>query len=136
MLLSVERPFAGAFAVHIPRAMLLLRNGLVPAVLPASVRTCANGQWGFPRNLRDPVVSSAASRTETPGDQLQALAAHSSAQERKQRVEPRYHQAAVTKRGGTGDGKSERLDTTDEAGEQHPVGASGGKRDVGSRNRY
>ena len=54
MLLSVERPFVGAFAVHIPRAMLLLRNGLVQAVLPASVRTCANGQSWFPRNLGGP----------------------------------------------------------------------------------
>ena len=36
MLLSVERPFVGAFAVHIPRATLLHRNGLVSAVLPAS----------------------------------------------------------------------------------------------------
>ena len=79
MLLSVERPFVGAFAVHIPRATLLLRNGLVQAVLPASTRTCANGQSGFPRNLGDPVVSSATSRLELPGDQLQASAAHSSA---------------------------------------------------------
>ena len=36
MLLSVERPFAGAFAVRIPGAALLYRNGLVRAVLPAS----------------------------------------------------------------------------------------------------
>ena len=36
MLLSVERPFVGAFAVHIPRAMLLHCIGLVQAVLPAS----------------------------------------------------------------------------------------------------
>ena len=40
MLLSVERPFAGAFAVHIPRAMLLHRNGLVQAVLSASRNMC------------------------------------------------------------------------------------------------
>jgi hypothetical protein len=38
------------------------------------------------RNLGDPVVSSAESRPELPGDQLQASAAHSSAGERKQRV--------------------------------------------------
>ena len=106
MLLSVERPFVGAFAVHIPRAMLLLRNGLVQAVLPASVRTCANGQLWFPRNLGDPVVSSATSRLELPGYQLQASAAHSSAEERTQRVQPRYHQAKETKRGGTGGRKS------------------------------
>ena len=36
MLLSFERPFVGAFAFEIPRAMLLHRNGLVRAVLPAS----------------------------------------------------------------------------------------------------
>ena len=36
MLLSVERPFVGAFAFDVPRAMLLHCNGLVQAVLPAS----------------------------------------------------------------------------------------------------
>jgi hypothetical protein len=36
MLLSVERPFAGAFAVRGTGAMLLHRSGLVRAVLPAS----------------------------------------------------------------------------------------------------
>ena len=106
MLLSVERPFVGAFAVHIPRAMLLHRNGLVQAVLPASVRTCANGQSRFPRNLGDPVASSATSRSELPGYQLQALAAHSSARERKQRVHPRYRQAKETKCGEMGGRKS------------------------------
>jgi hypothetical protein len=40
----------------------------------------------FPRNLGDPVVSSATSRPELPGYQLQASAAHSSAGERKERV--------------------------------------------------
>src|SRR5215469_1079518 len=36
MLLSAERPLAGAFAVRIPGAAPLHRNGLVPAVPPAS----------------------------------------------------------------------------------------------------
>jgi len=36
MLLSVERPFVGAFAIRIPGAALRHRNGLVRAVLPAS----------------------------------------------------------------------------------------------------
>ena len=36
MLLSAERPFAGALAVRIPGAAPRHRNGLVPAVLPAS----------------------------------------------------------------------------------------------------
>jgi hypothetical protein len=46
----------------------------------------ANGHLGFPRNLGDPVVSSAKSRLELPGDQLQASTAHSSAGEQKERV--------------------------------------------------
>jgi hypothetical protein len=57
----------------------------------------------FPRNLGEPVVSSAESRLEIPGYQLQALAAHSSAMERKQRVAPRYRRAVATKRGGMSD---------------------------------
>ena len=36
--------------------------------------------------MKDPAVSSATSRPELPGDQLQAPAAHSSAGERKERV--------------------------------------------------
>ena len=46
----------------------------------------ANGHLGFPRNLGDPVVSSAKSRPEIPGQQLLASAVHSSARERKERV--------------------------------------------------
>ena len=120
MLLSVERPFVGAFAVHIPRATLLHCSGLVHAVLPASIRTCANGQLRFPRNLGDPVVSSATSRLEIPGDQLQALAAHSSVEERKERVQPKYRQAKETKRGGMDGRKSQHPHITDEAGELVP----------------
>ena len=120
MLLSVERPFVGAFAVHIPRAMLSHRNGLVRAVLPASVRTRANGQLRFPRNLGDPIVSSETSRPEIPGYQLQASAAHSSVEERTQRVQPRYRQAKETKCGGMGGRKSQHPHSTDEAGELVP----------------
>ncbi len=108
MLLSVERPFVGAFAVHIPRATLLHRNGLVQAVLPASTEHVQTGNGGSPRTWENPVRSSANSRSETPGYQLQALAAHSSARERKQRVHPKYRQAVVTKRGGTG-GRSQSV---------------------------
>ena len=85
MLWSVERPFAGAFAFLIPGATLRHCTGLVPAVLPASTEH-GKRKLGFPRNLGDPVVSSAMSRPEIPGDQLQASAAHSSAGERKERV--------------------------------------------------
>src|SRR5580765_4939778 len=86
MLLSVERPFVGASAFHIPGATLRHRTGLVPAVLPASTEH-GKRKWGSPRNLGDPVVSSAQSRPEPPGDQLQASAAHSSAGEQTKRVD-------------------------------------------------
>ena len=86
MLWSVERPFVGASAFHIPGATLLHCTGLVPAVLPASTEH-GKRKWGFPRNLGDPVVSSVKSRPELPGDQLQAPAAHSSAGERTERVD-------------------------------------------------
>ena len=100
--------------------MLLHRNGLVRAVLPASVRTRADGQWRFPRNLGDPVVSSANSRLELPGDQLQASAVHSAAEERTHRVQPRYRQAKATKHGGMDGRKSQHPRSTDEAGELVP----------------
>ena len=58
------------------------------------------------RNLGDPAASSATSRPEIPGQQLQALAAHSSAKERTQRVHPRYRQPKETKRGEMGNRKS------------------------------
>ena len=85
MLLSVERPFVGASAFHIPGATLRHRTGLVPAVLPASTEH-GKRTLGFPRNLGGPVVSSAKSRLEPPGYQLRASAAHSSAKERRERV--------------------------------------------------
>ncbi len=74
--------------------------------LRSRIGTCANGQLGFPRNLGDPVVSSAESRPEIPGDQLQASTAHSSVEERTQRVQPRYRQTKATKCGGTDGRKS------------------------------
>lgn len=85
MLLSVERPLVGASAFHIPGAMLLHRSGLVTAVLPASTE---HGKriLGFPRNLEGPVISSAIFPAGEPGYQLQASAAHSSAEERRKRV--------------------------------------------------
>ena len=64
MLWSVERPFVGASAVHIPGATLLHRSGLVPAVPPASTEH-GKREWGLPRNLGRPTVS--ASITTGPG---------------------------------------------------------------------
>ena len=107
MLLSVERPFVGAFAFRLPRATLLHRNGLVQAVLPASDWNMCKRTIGVPQELgRSCFVSSANSRPEIPGYQLQASAAHSSAGERTQRVQPRYRQAKETKCGGMGVRKS------------------------------
>ncbi len=61
---------------------------------------------GVPQELgRALFCSSAKSRLETPGYQLQASAAHSSVEERRQRVQPRYRQAKETKRGGMAAGR-------------------------------
>ena len=105
MLLSSERPFVGAFAFCIPGATLLCRNGLTQAVPPESDWNMANGQPRFPRNLGEPCSLLGESRLEIPGYQLQALAAHSSATEQTQRVNPRYRQAKETKRGGMAAGR-------------------------------
>ncbi len=51
MLLSVERPFVGAFAVVQPGATLLRRNGLVQAVLPASDWNMCKRAIGIPQEL-------------------------------------------------------------------------------------
>ena len=75
MLLSFERTIlVGAFTVADVGAMLPRLNGLVHAVLPESKNMCKR-TFGFSKNLRDPVVSSAISRPESPGNQLQASAA-------------------------------------------------------------
>ncbi len=105
MLLSSERPFVGASAFCIPGATLLCRNGLTQTVLPESDWNMANGQLRFPRNLGEPCSLLGEFRLEIPGQQLQALAAHSSAKERTQRVQPRYRQAKETKCGGMAAGR-------------------------------
>src|SRR5262249_46184648 len=68
------------------------RCATVLVLCPQSCRrrlNMANGQSGSPRNLGDPAVSSATSRPELPGYQLQAAAAQSSAGERSERVDAR-----------------------------------------------
>ncbi len=106
MLLSVERPFVGAFAFVQPRATLLHceRSG---ASSPAGVglEHVQTDNWGSPGTWENPVRSSANSRLEIPGYQLQVLAAHSSARERTQRVKPRHRQAKETKHGGMAAGR-------------------------------
>ena len=53
MLWSAERPFAGALAFVIPGAALRHRNGLVPAVLPASIEQ-GKRTLGVPQELGTP----------------------------------------------------------------------------------
>src|SRR6516162_4162056 len=53
MLWSVERPFAGAFALLIPGAMLRHCSGLVCAVLPASTEQ-GKRTFGVPQQLGTP----------------------------------------------------------------------------------
>ncbi len=117
MLLSFERPIVGAFAFVIPGATLLLLTGLVQAVLPES-KNMSKRIIGFPRNLGGPVVSSANSRLELPGYQLQASAVGARPpRSEKNECQPRYRQVKATKRGGMDGRKSQRLDSTVEAGE-------------------
>jgi hypothetical protein len=71
MLLSVERPFAGASAFVIPGAALRHRNGLVTAVSPAStehVRTDNRGSPGTCEILSSPQrVPGRETGSTTPG---------------------------------------------------------------------
>jgi hypothetical protein len=106
MPLSFERTIlVGAFAVAGAGAMLLRLNGLVHAVLPES-KNMRKRTFGFSKNLRDPVVSSAISRLEFRVINSWSRRPDSSAAERKERVQPRYHQAKETKRVGMGGRKS------------------------------
>jgi len=106
MLLSAEKPFVGALAFHIPGATLLHRNGLVSAVLPASTEHGRTDNGGSPGTCEILSFPRQQPRLELPGYQLQATAVHSSAEERTQRVTPRYRQTKVTKCGGTDGRKS------------------------------
>ena len=110
MLLSVESPNRGSLCTRASRghAAALQRSG---ASSPAGVglEHVQTDNRGSPGTWENPVRSSAKSRLEIPGHQLQALAAHSSARERKQRVHPRYHQTKETKCGGMAAGRRSAL---------------------------
>ena len=71
---------------------------------------------GFPRNLGGPVASRQLRRGH-PGDQLQARGRRTRRPRERTQGTTWYRQAKATKRGGTGDGESERLDSTGDAGE-------------------
>ena len=134
MLLSVERPFVGASAFHIPGATLLHCSGLVTAVLPASTER-GKQTMGVPQELG----RSCRLLSDNPGRSYRVT----NSRPRRRTSPPgseqnewtrRYRQAKATKCGRTGGRKSLRLDSTAEAGERSPTGARGGKRGVGSWN--
>jgi hypothetical protein len=106
MLVSVESPKRGSLCTWAFRghAAALQWSG---ASSPAGVgwEHVQTDNRGSPGTWENPVRSSANSRLEIPGYQLPALAAHSSARERKQRVHPRYRQAKETKCGGMAAGR-------------------------------
>src|SRR6516164_10557168 len=106
MLWSVERPFVGASAFHIPGATLLHCTGLVPAVLPASAehgkrtvgvprepgRSCRL-LGGNPGRSYRVTNSRPRRRTRPPGSEQNEWTL-------------RYRQAKATKCGGMGGRKS------------------------------
>ena len=63
------------------------RNGLVSAVLPASVWNMCKRTIGVPQELGRACRFLGTSRLEPPGHQLQAWVAHSPTQERTERVQ-------------------------------------------------
>lgn len=110
MLLSVESPKRGSLFSRAFRGHAAAPQGS-GASSPAGVgwEHVQTDNRGSPGTWENPVRSSANSRLETPGDQLRALAAHSSAGERNPRVHPRYRQAKETKRGGMAAGRRSAL---------------------------
>src|SRR5262249_48549418 len=102
MLLSVERPFVGASAFHIPGATLLHWSGLVTAGLPASTEH-GKRTPGVPqelgrscRLLRDIPAGDTGLPTPGPGGALVRRGAKRTSERW------RYCQTKATKCGGTG----------------------------------
>jgi hypothetical protein len=101
--------------------MRAFRNGLERLGRPGS-ENMRKREWGFPRNLGAPVVSTEAfpdgdtGRT-TPGPPRQ----HAAAAGAKSCVTPWHRQTKETKCGGRNGRKSQCLDSTVEPGEQTPV---------------
>lgn len=122
MLLSLESSMiVGALGVRVPGATRPLRKGLERVGRPGSKNMCKR-EWGFPRNLGDPVVSTKKVRKGIPDDQPQAhrLAFGGGGRENN-RMHSWYRQAKETKCGETDPRKSQCLDSTVEAGERMPV---------------
>ena len=84
-------------------------------------------EWGFPRNLGAPVVSTEEARTgyRVINPRPDVVARNDGGSETC--VIPWYRQTKETKRGEMGGRKSQCLDSTDEAGEQSPERTPGRK---------
>src|SRR5262245_25071820 len=106
MLLNAERPFVGALAFRIPGATLRHRNGLVPAVLPASTEHEQTDNWGSPGTCE-----SLSFPQRTPGRRYRVnnsrlrRRTRPPGSEKNERTR-RYRQAKATKCGGTDGRKS------------------------------
>ena len=106
MLLSAERPKRGSLCTRAFRGHAAARQWS-GASSPAGVgwEHVQTDNCGSPGTWENPVRSSANSRLETPGDQLQAPAVALVRLGAKQRVQPRYRQAKETKCGGMAAGR-------------------------------
>ena len=83
------------------------RNGLAHAIPPGSENRARSR--GFPRNLGGPVASMANPGRRDRVTNSRPAAGAPGGPGNETRVRPWYRQAKATKRGGTGDGESERL---------------------------
>src|SRR5262249_32307108 len=102
MLLSAERPFVGALALHIPGATLLHCSGLVTAVLPASTE-----QGKRTLGVLQELGRSCRLLRENPGRSYRVTNSRLRRRTRPPGSEPnewtlRYRQTKATKCGGTG----------------------------------
>ena len=121
MLLSVERPHRGSLCRWMSRGHAAALYGLVHAVLPASDWNMCKRTMVVPQELgRTLFVSSANSRLEIPGDQLQALAAHSSAERAKATSASEVPPSEGNEVRRDGGRASQHPHSTDEAGELVP----------------
>ena len=122
MLLSVERPLVGAFALESPRAMLLHCSGRVRAVLPASDWIMCKRTIGVPQELgrtlfaprripgwRHRVTNSRSRRCTRPSRS-------------EKRVQPRYCQTKETKCGEMAAGRHSVLIVPAKLGNSDPSG--------------
>ena len=106
MLLSVERPNRRSLCVSITKGHAAAPQWSgVSSPAGVGLEHVQTDHRGSPGTWENPVRSSANSRLETPGYQLQDLAVALDRQGAKQRVQPRYRQAKETKCGGMAAGR-------------------------------